>query len=97
MTGKREKDPFIQKGDAVRIHRPGGIAGLWKVASARYMSSNETDHRIEMVLSKGGGMMFKVKFDEASMRVRNDTPDYMLSRNIAVKKPLALKPREPKS
>lgn len=96
MPGKREKDPFIQKGDEVRIYRPGGLAGLWKVATARYMSSKETDHRIEMVVSKGGGMMFKVKFDENSMRVRNNTPDYMLSRNIAVKKPLAFKLKEPK-
>jgi hypothetical protein len=96
MTGKREKDPFIQKGDEVHIYRPGGLAGLWKVATARYMSRDESDPRIEMVLSKGGGMMFKIKFDEKSMRVRNNTPDYMLSRDIAVKKPLSLKPKEPR-
>lgn len=96
MAGKREKEPFIQKGDEVHIYRPGGLAGLWKVASARYMSRDDHDHRIEMVLSKGGGMMFKIKFDEKSMRLHNHTPDYMLSRDIAVKKPLVFKPREPK-
>lgn len=93
MTGKREKDPFIQKGDEVHIRRPGGAAGLWKVASARYVTKDTADPRIEMVLSKGGGSMFKIKFDAASMQVRNNTPRYMLSRNIAVKKPIALKPR----
>lgn len=96
MVGKREKDPFIQKGDEVRIRRPAGAAGLWKVATARYVSKDDTDPRIEMVLSKGGGSLFKIMFDETAMQVRNNTPRYMLSRDIAVKKPLVLKPREPK-
>jgi len=96
MVGRREKEPFIQKGDEVHIYRPGALAGLWKVAAARYMSRDERDQRIEMVLSKGGSMMFKIRFDEKSMRLRNNTSDYMLSRGIAVKKPLVFKPREPK-
>lgn len=94
MAEKREKEPFIQKGDEVHIFRPGSLSGLWKVAAARYMSNKETDTRIEMVLSRGGGMMFKIKFDETSMRLRNNTPDYMLSRDIFVKKPLNIKPKD---
>jgi hypothetical protein len=96
MKGKREREPFIQKGDEVHITRPGGMAGFWKVAAARYAHDNETDHRIDMVLTRGGGMMFKIAFDEKTMRVKNSTPDYMLARGISVGKPVTVKRREPK-
>lgn len=95
MVRPREKDPFIQKGDDVIVNRPNHLAGTWRVLAARYASATITDPRVEVVLRRGGASMtFKTIFDEKSMRVKSNRPDYMLGRDIRVQKPIRFRPPE---
>jgi len=91
MAAPRKKEPFIQKGDAVHIQRPGNISGTWKVLAARFKPASLD---IELVLSRSSALTFKTVFDEATMRVTSHIPDYILNRDIDVKRPVSLKPKK---
>lgn len=86
---RREEEPFIAKGDQVTIRRPSAVSGIWRVAAARYASSNPEDPRIEVVLNRGASMHFKTVYDPATMTVKSGAPPHMLSRDVRVGKALA--------
>ncbi len=82
----REDEPFIAKGDQVTIRGGGSIAGVWRVASARYASENAEDPRIRMVLMRGSSQHIKTVYDPAKMTVRKNPPADTLSRDLRVGK-----------
>ena len=91
---RREKEPFIHKGDKILMER-GTPGGIWDVMAARWAREDENDDRIELVLSRGGGtsMAFKTVFNEQTMRHQSNWPRHILSRDITVGKPLQFKPK----
>lgn len=86
---RREDDPFIAKGDQVTIRKSGGMAGIWRVAAARYASSDPEDGRIEMVLTRGSAMNVKTTYDPATMSVKSSAPPHELARDLRVGKAIA--------
>ena len=80
----REDEPFIAKGDQVTIRGGGSIAGVWRVAAARYASENNDDPRIRVVLTRGSSQHINTVYDPAKMAVRNNTPAHTLSRDLRV-------------
>lgn len=86
---RREEEPFIAKGDQVTIRKSGVMAGIWRVAAARYASGNSEDARIEMVLTRGASMNFKTMYDPATMSVKSGAPAHMLARDLRIGKPMA--------
>jgi hypothetical protein len=91
---RREKEPFIYKGDRILVEH-GGPGGIWDVRAARWAHADENDDRIELVLGRGGGpsMCFKTVFSEQTMRHQSNWPRHILSRDITVGKPLQYKPK----
>lgn len=91
---RREKEPFIHKGDRILIER-GGPGGIWDVMVARWArAEDENDHHIELVLARGStSMAFKTTFNEQTMRHQSNWPQHILSRDISVGKPLQYKPK----
>jgi hypothetical protein len=81
---RREDAPFIAKGDQVTIRKSGGMAGIWRVAAARYASANPADKRIEMVLTRGASMNIKTLYDPETMGVKSHMPPHQLARDLNV-------------
>lgn len=79
MPQKREKEPFIKKGDDVFITRGGGAGGAWKVAAVRWRDSHSS--RIELVLRRGS-TGFKTEFNRETMQVRSNRPVHKLTRSL---------------
>ncbi|MBI1214301.1 MAG: hypothetical protein GC185_00615 [Alphaproteobacteria bacterium] len=86
MKPRREKEPPISAGDEIHIERGGG-AGRWKVRAARYERADSD--KISLVLSRGS-QAFKTAFNAETMRQIDNTPAYMLSREITLPKKIRL-------
>ncbi len=87
MAPRREKEPFIHRGDKILI-TGGSVGGSWAVTESRWAKREDArDERIELILSRGS-MHFKTIFNAETMRHQSNQPPDRLSRDINVRKPL---------
>lgn len=94
MAQRREKEPFIHKGDTVCIDRAGTVSGSWDVMDARWKNRDDAfDRNIELVLGRGGSSRFKIAFNGECMRHYSRWPEDVLSRDISVQKPIQFRPK----
>jgi hypothetical protein len=88
MGQRREKEPFIRKGDRIRI--AGTPLGSWDVLDARWADAKPEDERIRLVLGRGS-TRFPVVFDPARMQHESLAPGNILSRDIIVNRPVRVR------
>jgi hypothetical protein len=93
MGKRREKEPFINRGDRILI-KNGSCGGTWNVLAARWAKGDDAaDDRIEVVLGRGTGMNLKTIFNAENMQHQSNWPREVLSRDINVQKPLKFRPK----